>query len=228
MAITVLAHRCHSSIYTESTSLAAIRAVVDGSRFLDSDIRFTKTDNPVLLHDADLGLFNAPDVLIAKVSTTAAGRHLSDSNQNIQTLAQFRDAILATGTPNVSLEPKVRPTSTQWNTVVSKLTPIFGRVLLSSFSFDTLADAHARGFARLAVNTGVDLAPSQVPSYVGIVIQKFSTLDATTAAKLIAAGKQVWCYECDNAAAWQAAKNLGVTGFATDNWIAAQLWVDTH
>jgi glycerophosphoryl diester phosphodiesterase len=201
---------------------------VDGSKFLDSDIRFTKTDNPVLLHDADLGIFNARDVLIANVSTTEAGRHLSASNQNIQTLAQFRDVIIATDTPNVSVELKVRPTSTQWNTVVSKLTPILGRVLLNSFSFDTLADAHARGFAPLAVNTSSDLAPSRLPSYVGIVIQKFSTLDATTAANLITAGKQVWCYECDNVAAWQAAKNMGVTGFSTDNWIAAQAWVDTH
>lgn len=228
MAITVLAHRCHSSTYTESTSLAAIRAVVDGSRFLDGDVRFTKTNNPVLVHDADLGIFNAPSVLIANVTTTEAGKHLSDSNQNIQTLAQFRDVILATNTPNVSVELKVRPTSTQWSTVASKLTPIFGRVLLNSFSFDTLADAHARGFGRLAVNTMTDLTPSQIPSYVGIVIQKFSTVDATTAANVIGAGKEIWCYQCDNANAWQTAKTLGATGFVTDNWIAAQAWVDTH
>jgi glycerophosphoryl diester phosphodiesterase len=208
--------------------LAAIKAVVNGSSFLDADIRFTRTNNPVLLHNADLGLFNARDVLIADVSTTEAGHHLSNSNQNIQTLTQFRDLILATGTPQVSLEPKVRPTTSQWNTVVSTLRPIFGRVLINSFNLSTLADAHARRFGPLAINTAVDVTPSQIPSYVHIVIQRFATLDATTTAKLIAAGKEVWSYECDNATAWQAAKDVGVTGFATDNWIAAQAWVDTH
>ena len=185
----------------------------------------------MLLHDADLGLFNAPDVLIANVSTTEAGRHLSDSNQNIQTLAQFRERDSGNGYSERKFgAEKVWRTDkhTMENDGYPTLKPIFGRVLLSSFSFATLADANARGFAPLAVNTGIDLAPSLVPSSVGIVIQKFSTLDATTAANLIAAGKQIWCYECDNAAAWQAAKSLGVTGFVTDNWIAAQVWVDSH
>lgn len=223
-SVTVIAHRCNGSIYTEQTTLACVRAAATGAEILDGDVRFTSTGNPVMLHNADLGVFNCPTKLIAEVSTTTAGKCLSDSNQNIMTLYQLKDLVIATGT-RVSIEPKVRPSAAQWDAIDSRLASIKGRVILNSFDPATLGDAAARGYTPLALNTANDLAPAQVPPGVSIVIENAANVDPASVAALTGAGIETWCYACNDPATWQAMVDAGVTGFATDDHDAAEEWL---
>jgi glycerophosphoryl diester phosphodiesterase len=223
--ITIIAHRCNGSgIYTENTSVGCVNAAANGARILDGDIRITSTGNPVILHNADLGVFGCPEKLIAEVSTTVAGRCLSAANGNIITLTQFRDTVRATGT-RASLEPKIVPTAAEWSRINSTLAPIQADVLLNSFDLGVLAAAYGYGYGWIALNTTNDV--TSVPAHVGIVIQNAANIDAANVALLRAQGVAVWCYSCNTPEVWTSMVSMGVTGFATDNHRAAQSWLLT-
>lgn len=224
--ITVIAHRCNGAtdIYTEQTQTACVKAVAAGATTIDGDLRWTSTNTPVMLHDPDLGVFGAPTVQINAVSYTAARQYVSAEGQVLSTLTQLRDLALATGV-DLSIEPKTTMTTAQWDKTDTALAPVKDRVLLNSFTPATLTQAAARGYTRLALNANVDVAPAAVPAGVGIVIQKASTIDAATVAALTAAGIQTWCFECDTPTSWTALTAMGVTGFATDDHDAAEVWL---
>lgn len=223
--ITIIAHRCNGSgIYTENTSVGCVNAAANGARILDGDIRLTSTGNPVILHNPDLGIFNCPEKLIAEVSTTTAGKCLSDANGNIITLTQFRDTVIATDT-KVSLEPKIVPTVAEWSKINSTLAPIKPDVLLNSFDLGVLAAANSYGYDWIALNTTGDV--TSVPAYVDIVIQNAANIDAANVALLDSQGVAVWCFSCNTPEVWASMVSMGVTGFATDNHRGAQSWLLT-
>jgi len=223
--ITIIAHRCNESgIYPGDISVGCVNAAAKGAQILDGDIRFTSTGDPVILHNADLGVYGCPDKLIANVSTAFAGTCRSTANGQIVSLVQFRDMVIATGT-KASLEPKTIPTAAQWAKINSALAPIKADVLMNSFDSKVLSAAHDYGYDWLALNTTGDV--TSVPSYVHIVIENAANIDAANVALLGAQGVSVWCFGCDTPAVWSAMAGMGVTGFATDDHRAAQSWLVT-
>lgn len=220
--ITIIAHRCNGSIYTEDTQMACVKAAATGATWLDADVRWTSTNLPILLHDPDLHLFGAPGLLVNSVSTTVARHHLSPAPAINQptTLIQFRDTMLATHT-NGSVEPKINPTETQWGQLDSAFAGIKDRVLLNSFDPAVLAEAIAHGYT-VALNTTDD--PVTVPAGVHLVIQSAATIDTDTVAALAEQGIATWC-GCNGPDVWAAMVAAGVTGFATDDHVGAQSWV---
>ncbi len=223
---TIIAHRCNGSVYTETTSVGCVKAAAKGATFLDGDIRFTSTDNPVMLHNEHLGIFGAPTVMIRNVSTTAASKYVSASNQNLMTLTQFRDTAVATDS-DLSLEPKVRPTAAQWDKVDAILAPVKSRVFMNSFDPRVLADARARGYTWLGLSTADD-PRLPLPAGVDVVVEQAAKVDAGTVRAVTATGVEVWCYACETPASWDAMAAAGVTGFATNQHDDAQAWARAY
>lgn len=224
--ITIIAHRCNGNggTYAEDSSVACVYAAATGAKILDGDIRFTSTSNPVILHNPDLGIFGAPEIDIDTVSTPVARSHLSPSNENMMTLTQFRDTVIATDT-SASLETKSSVTAAQWTKINTILLPIKSKVFWSAFDLPTLELEHTFGYDTLALNTNTDV--TSVPAYVDIVIEKASMIDAANVSLLNSQGVEVWCFSCNTPEVWASMVSMGVTGFATDDHNAAEIWVDT-
>ena len=218
----IMAHRCNGSVYTEQTSVGCTKAASKGATLLEGDVRFTSTGVPVMLHNADMGVFGAPTVLIGTISTTTAYGYVSSKGQNIMTLHQFRDLAVATDS-DIAVEPKVRPTAAQWDSIDLHLAGIKDRVLLNSFDRLTIADAAARGYTWLGMSTTND-PTFPLPAGLDVLFQNAAYIDAATVAAVQAAGVEMWCYVCDTPASWDAMTAMGVTGFSTDNHAAAQTW----
>lgn len=224
--ITVVAHRCNTAgdIYTEQTQTACVKALAAGAETIDVDVRWTSTSTPVLLHDSTLALFGSPDTISA-VSYTSARQHVSPEGQVLSTLTQLRDLVLVVPGVDLSVELKTTPTPAQWTKLDGILAPIADRVILNSFDPALLEVAAARGYDRLALNANTVPDPAAVPAVVDVVIVKASAITSQAADALVADGHKVWCFACDTPTAWQVAGQDGVTGFATDDHVAARAWV---
>lgn len=222
-AATIVAHRCNGSGYTEETVVACVRAAATGATTLDVDVRFASTGTPVALHDPDLGLFGAPTVPITSLGWTPAAQYVSPEGQNLATLRQIRDVAVAADV-DLSIEPKVRPTATQWAAIETALGPWKARTLVNTFDTATLADAHARGFERLSFNTYT--LPVTVPAGADIVTVKGSAMNAANVDVLLQSGVAVWCFQCEGGpAVWDPLLAIGVTGFSVDDHDTAETWV---
>lgn len=222
--ITIVAHRCNGADYLEQSVVACTRAAATGARILDVDVRWTRTGVPIALHNADLGVVGAPSVLLANIDTPTALRYVAPELQNLGTIRQIRDVVVASGT-QLSIEPKVNPTVAQWDALATALGPIRTQVILSSFDPAVLAEAAAEGYTQLALNSNVALLPSAVPVGVRVVLLKASVIDAWVVDPLNAEGIDVWCFECDTTTQFQVLGSAGVTGFATDDHDAAEVWL---
>lgn len=222
-AATVIAHRCNGAGYTEETVVACVRAAATGATTLDVDVRFASTGTPVALHDPDLGLFGAPSVLITSLGWTPAAQYVSPEGQNLATLRQIRDLAVAADV-DLSIEPKVRPTATQWAAIDTALGSWKSRTLLNTFDPATFADARARGFERLSFNTYT--LPVTVPAGADIVTVKGSAMTAANVDVLLLTGVSVWCFQCEGGpAVWNPLLAIGVTGFSVDDHDTAETWV---
>lgn len=224
---TVVAHRCNTAgdIYTEQTQTACVKALTAGATTIDVDVRWTSTSTPVLVHDATLAVFGAPEVTVSAVSYTTARQNVSAEGQVLSTLTQLRDLVLVVPGVDLSVELKTTPTEAQWTKLDGILAPIADRVILNSFDTAVLEDGAGRGYSRLALNANTVPDPAAVPAVVDVVIVKASAVTPQAADALMADGHKVWCFACDTPTAWQIAGQQGLTGFATDDHVAARAWV---
>src|SRR5690242_1936483 len=133
---TLIAHRGGDG-GTQNT-LSAFTSTTAG--VWESDIRWTSTGWPVLLHDADLGVFGCPAVLIAKVSMPTARKC-----GPLTSVAQLVSAARTRGV-GLWLELKVAPTSAQWTELDAELAPVKDQVVIQSFYPGRLANADRRGY----------------------------------------------------------------------------------
>src|SRR4030095_5189321 len=225
-AVKVIAHRCNGGSYTEGTQMACVKAAATGAETLDVDLRWLQTGHPVILHDPHLGVFGAPTVLIKNVSVTQATQYLSPSRNNLTTLTQFRDTVLATGTDAV-IEPKIVPTATQWTQITAAFDSIRPRVIVESFDPNVVAAASARGYQTMLLSAD-DITIGQVPEMTDLAAWPAAKVDAAHVAALNSHGVQVWCWAADDPTAWRACVDAGVTGIITDRHVAAQTWLNSQ
>lgn len=128
----------------------------------ETDVRWTSTGYPVLLHDGDLRLFGCPTVKIKDVSVAKARQCKASNGQTISTLAQFASALPG----RAWIELKVAPTKAQWVTLASRLDPIRDRVVIESFSLTTVAAATAHGYeTALLTGTATKTLPAGTDWY---------------------------------------------------------------
>jgi len=202
----VWAHRGGTgSGYVEDTRLTYRAAVRAGSVRWETDVRFTRTDVPVLLHDRDLRRFGCPTVSISSVSVTGARRCAADNGQTLTTLAQFT-ADLATYRARAWVELKTVPTREQWVRLEARLQPVRSRVVVESFLPDALVAASARGYVT-ALLTSTPVVPGRLPAGTDWYAPLVTAVTGSQASAMHSAGVQVavWTPTRDQWAAVPAA-----------------------
>nr|CAA9348594.1 MAG: hypothetical protein AVDCRST_MAG46-2434 [uncultured Nocardioidaceae bacterium] len=159
----VWAHRGGTGYgYVENTRANYLAAMRDGSLRWETDVRFTATDQPVLLHDVHLGKFGCPDMHISRVSVDRARDCVARNGQNITTLAAFADDVHAYRA-RAWIELKTRPTSEQWRNLHVSLRPIRTSIIVQSFLSPAVRAATARGYQTAKLSSKA-LRPRDLPS----------------------------------------------------------------
>ena len=186
----VWAHRGGTgSGYVENTRLNFREAVRQGSLRWETDVRFTRTHVPVLLHDADLRRFGCPTVSISSVSLTGARRCAADNGQTLTTLAQFTADLSARGA-RAWVELKTVPTATQWARLETRLQPVRSRIVVQSFLPAALVAASARGYVT-ALLSSTPVLPGRLPAGTDWYAPKVTQVTGTQARAMHAAGVKV-------------------------------------
>nr|CAA9339366.1 MAG: hypothetical protein AVDCRST_MAG46-1908 [uncultured Nocardioidaceae bacterium] len=183
--------------HVENTRANFRAAAREGSRRWETDVRFTRSGTPVLLHDARLGVFRCPDVSISRVTLTRARKCHAGNGQTINTLAEFAQDVRSYRA-RAWVELKTRPTARQWQRLNNSLGSLRGRVVIQSFLGGACEAASSRGYVT-AFLTDRAVSRGALPRGTDWYAPQFEHVTGAQAAAMHAAGLRV--------AAWTPARS---------------------
>jgi glycerophosphoryl diester phosphodiesterase len=197
----VYAHRGGTSALVENTRENYRRAAAAGSRYWETDVRFTRDNTAVLLHDSDLRRFGCPTVKIAAVPLARA-RECAAADGQVPTRLDDFVADQSAYSARSMIELKTVPTPAQW----AALRPAFDRVkdhlVVESFLPDALVAASENGYAT-AFLTSKAVPAADLPAGTDWYAPQFSTLTEDQVRTMHRAGVRVvaWTPDCPDWAA---------------------------
>lgn len=218
-----IAHRGNPTTHPEET-IPTYDAALSAGWTIDGDIRFTSTGYPMMLHDADLGLFGAPTVALDSVSQTVAQSYHSASGDAVESLNSVKAQMTTyTGTFG-EFELKVNPTSAEWTIFNTRLGGLKDRVLITSFDVPTVREAQDQGY-RTAVLVSTDTSATTA----GLVDENAPAITGAHVAAMQSVGveTEAWWLSTDttdNPTGWDALYAAGVRRFNTDDNAGCLTW----
>ncbi|KQQ95659.1 hypothetical protein ASF62_03955 [Leifsonia sp. Leaf325] len=227
----IAGHRGDRSVAPENTMPAFEAAFANPAlAFVETDVQLTKDGVPVLFHDTTLERVTGKkgsvgDRTLKQLQRLDAGSFFAReyAGTRIPTLDAFLDA-LATTEKSALIELKAIWSEDEVRTVIDLIEsrPLSGRIMLESFSLETLANIQlvAPQYPRLMLAR--ELPADPVP-----MARKFGVLAIATTAKSVAAQPEavtrmhgadlgVLCYTLNSDDTWAEASALGVDGIITD------------
>ena len=214
-----IAHRGSPTVNTESTAQTFADAIAAGAAELETDVRFTSTGYPYLLHDDHMGVFGAPTVLLANISGTTAVGYTSGSGDHIMSLYELRQMLVANPTVKLQVELKTAPTVAQWAMLANRLDPIRGRTTVTSFSKATVQAAQEHGY-----RTGLLSSTFDPTTEAPVFIQSYSTLEPDDVAAHASVGVATQVWTIDTLSEWNAASAAGVVAVITNDLVGCLAW----
>jgi glycerophosphoryl diester phosphodiesterase len=196
----VVAHRGDSSRYTQETRSAYLGAI-RARAILDTDVRFTRTAVPVLLHDPALDVFGSSR-RIADVSLHYAKRLRSSSGARIFTLWQFARLMRAHPGTTAQIELKVDPTRHEWHLIDRRLRRLGSRVTLASFHTATVRGEQHHGY-RTGLISDDRVRPATARSYGSEFYLWFRNVSARYARALRVVGVEIFAWTVDSPVQWR-------------------------
>ena len=238
----VIAHRGEGGIVAplpENTSAAELAAVAQGASILNADIRWTKDDVPVAIHDQSLDRTTTgtgPVLSVTAAQFTALGlksndgRHRLPGGQHPQTLAQLLAAVKHTGVP-VVLQMEADPFSAGGAGQAS-IDALASVIAASGYA----AEVVVGGWASDDVSAFSAAAPNVMTAYIQESGSPSASSITATGARILyidyahitgpqiaawhAGGLAVWAWTPPFSAQWQHLRAIGVDAVAT-NWVPA-------
>ena len=175
--------------YVENTRANYRAAAREGSLRWETDVRFTGTGHPVLLHDSHLGVFRCPDVRISRVSVPRARQCSASNGQSITTLSEFAADVQAYRA-RAWIELKTRPTRAQWRSLQASIRPIRTRIVVQSFLSPAVVAATARGYTTARLSSRA-LRPRDLPGGTDWYAPQFEHVTGAQATAMHRAGLKV-------------------------------------
>lgn len=187
---TVRAHRggLHANLI-ENTALNFRAAAAEGRLAWEADVRFTSSNVPVILHNANLGLFGCPTKNINVTTMAAARACVAPNGQHITTLYEMLTELKTSGA-NAWLELKTEPTSAQWTELDGRLSAYRSRIVLESFLPAALLAASSRGYTTALLSTKA-AQPTSLPAGTDWFAPMWTAVTADQVTTMHAAGVRV-------------------------------------
>jgi glycerophosphoryl diester phosphodiesterase len=211
-----VAHRGDFALHTENSRAAARAAIAAGADYIELDVRVTRDQKLVVMHDRDIRRTTNRTGAVAGMTRKRFRMARLNSGGKPPTLAQMLRTIQPS-TTDVLVELKAMGNSSTYRDLVAQL-QAFGldRVWVESFQTPLLDRVAVEDpEIRLARITGRLLTPAQLQSYDGIMINNTALTDDAVALEWIGAmPKKIFIWTSNDAVAWRFAPY--VTAIITD------------
>lgn len=208
-----VAHRGDSARAPENTMPAYRKALRLGVWRLETDVRFTSNDVPVLMHDPTVGRTTngrgqIAELTLTQVRSLDAGSWFSKQYAGVKvpTLYQLLDYGRTRGA-YFMLELKTRPTPEQMQIFLNRLRwlGMLNRVQVTSFDEQTLLDVQAAqpGLRTAIIDNPRYRAPDSVLQYGRTYVVNHSSVTEERAAQWRSAGIEIRPWTVDSWRVWR-------------------------
>ncbi len=221
----MVGHRGGAAQYAENTMRAFDAGAAAGS-WLESDVRFTKDDVPVMLHDATVdrttnGTGRVADLTYAKLRALK-----TRDGQRVPTFAQFAGYLKRTRT-KAFIEFKAHPKNDrQWATFNRSGSRVRGLLVVFSKHPAYLKRARAHGYKTALYERKKGATPAQIKKQGDFYFRQYESVSRYEMAVLARLKVRVVLFTPATARGWQRSKDLGAWGILTDNSADYAEWRD--
>lgn len=226
-----VAHRGESSLAPEESGPAMAAAVKAGAKVVEMDIRFTKNNVAVLVHDPKVdrttnGTGYVSSYYYGDIIKLDSGSKFSSAYAGTRIITLGAALRLMSATPGVLAIPELKGSLTDSqlsivaNAVQSSTNGMAGRVVIQSFTPSILQRFHKIApKVPLALTTDADPADPVTAlkaAYATHWLPRSTNLTAEHLASAKAAGIKVWTWTVNTPAEWDRLTTMGVGGILTD------------
>lgn len=211
----VIAHRGYTHTgCTENTVCAFTSAAHHDADAVEMDVRFTRTNLPVIMHDATVDRVTTGHGPVAKMTQTQFTHLRTNDGRHPATLWAALDAARKGGV-RALVELKTNPTSAQWKWLLEKIPAGYrSKITMQSFSAEAVWAAHRHGFPMFRLLHYATTA-SWTYRYDGEAAP-YTDLSKGGVAKLHEHGVKVCAWTVDDADWWPKLKKMNVDQLVTD------------
>lgn len=224
----VIAHRGNGAGAPEDTVPAFVKAVRAGATTIELDVRFTRSNSPVVLHDATVdrttnGSGPVANLWLREIRTLRvdAGPNAAKLRPRVPSLQQSLRAAKAAGAQRYVVELKVRPSADQLERFLVRVrgAGIAREVVVESADAVTLLLVRAAAPelpTALVSGRGQRPSPGDVRRLATYYLPHHGIVDRAYVDELHAAGLIVYPWTANRPRTWRAMTTAGVDGIVTD------------
>jgi len=223
---TVIAHRGNTAAGgpTES-SIGAFQATFGtGSKWIETDVRFTKDAVPVLMHDSTVDRTTTGTGYVANLTAAQFAALRMNDGQSPPTLDQALGLLRDNPDRRLIMEVKAM-TSSQDQILLDKLSGLESQVYVNAFAAQ-LASIQRLKAANPLLQISMATYSPVLPPPPGLSGEdmEFTYVTAERVQELHAAGMIVRAWVSNGPTGWQALRNVGVDAIMTDQTSAYMRW----
>jgi glycerophosphoryl diester phosphodiesterase len=208
--------------YVENTMKAFTAGGAAGT-WLESDIRFTKDDVPVMLHDETVDRTTNGRGLISSYTFAQVRAFRTADGQVIPSFAQFVTYLKAYRR-KAFIEFKVLPTARQWALVDKAAAEMKNSLITYSMYPAYLTAYRAHGFPTALYERVKSATPAQIRAQGSYYFRQYGAVAASEIAALRALKVNVVLFTPSSTSGWKKSRALGAWGVLTDNAATYAAW----
>jgi glycerophosphoryl diester phosphodiesterase len=230
---TEVAHRgfhdpLRPDIRTENGMPAFRAATYNAVERVDADLRFTRDEVPVLMHDATVNRTTNGTGAVADMSARQIGALRLDDGSRVPRLDRLLRYV-AERRHRLNVEMKGMGDGDTFRKVVAKIYnhDVQGRVVVMSFErawLNRVNRLDRRNRIRLALITGSRVYGDDIPRYVSQLHIRYTSLTSGWVDRMHARGLRVAAYTPNDREAWAAVDRAGADFAITDRVPAYRAW----
>ncbi len=213
----VAAHAGGNEKYDPDTRKAYRYALKVGARIMETDIRFTSDNDPVIIHDPTVDATTNGTGTVADMTLAQLRRLRTPDGQYIPTFYEYLIDAKPYGATYFA-ELKVDPTPAQWtvfNTRVAQSGVAKSKIIITSFDKATLTAARTYGYRTAWIDQLGDRAPADIPPG-PIYLKHHWSVTAARTKVWNAAGLKVYAWTSDYVSDWRRMRADHVAGVITN------------
>lgn len=221
-----VAHAGGNEHYDPNTRKAFQDSMRHGVKIIENDVRFTKDDVPVVIHDPTVDTTTNGHGNVADLTLDQLRKARTPDGQYIPTLYEF----LNDGKPygvQYFVELKVNPDATQWDKFNARFDwlGVKNKTVVTSFDKPTLLEAKSYGYKTGWIDELGDRDPKDIKPYGDYYFKHHWSVTYDRLVKWNNAGLKVYAWTSDYSDQWQRFKSYeglvqGVITNKPDSYLA--------
>ncbi len=222
----MVAHRGGAAgAYVENTMRAFDHGAKSGA-FLEADIRFTRDDVPVLMHDERIDRTTNGRGPVASLTFARLRRFKTADGQRVPSFATFTKYLRSSG-KKAFVEFKRQPANDrQWRHLRRSAAPVRHSIVVYSWSPAHLKKARSHGFKTALYERRKSATPAQIAKAGSFYLRQYASVTKREIAALTRRKVRTILFTPATANGWRRSAELGAWGVLTDNAARYAAWRD--